>query len=123
MAGEAEEVGGMMALVELLRGTFRGVTGWKDACEAGAPVPHTGGCKGVNCASVRVTTLRVGGRGAVTCLEEPWTGDAARLAGLGILPGVRVQVVQRYPAYILQLGRTQIALDADLAGRVRVRAE
>jgi Fe2+ transport system protein FeoA len=113
----------MIAFVELLRDRLRGVAGWKEACEAGPPVPHTGGCTGVNCPSVRLTTLRPGQGGAVSCLEEPWSGDAARLAGLGILPGVRVRLVQRYPAYVLQLGRTQIALDSALASRVRVRTE
>lgn len=111
----------MMALVDRLRDTLRGVARWKDSCEAGAPVPQPGGCRHVDCQSVRLTGLRPGAHGAVTCLEEPWTADAARLAGLGILPGVRLRLIQRYPAYVIQLGRSQIAIDSALAGLVRVR--
>jgi DtxR family transcriptional regulator, Mn-dependent transcriptional regulator len=112
-----------MALVERLRHTLRGVTGWKESCEAGPPVPMPGGCRHVDCKSVNLTGLRPGARGAVTCLEEPWTTDAARLAGLGVLPGVRLRLLQRYPAYVIQLGRSQIAIDSALAARVRVRLD
>ncbi len=113
----------MMAFVELIRDTIKGVAGWKESCEAGPPVPHSGGCPGVGCSSTRLTTLRPGAAGLVTCLEEPWSGDTAKLAGLGVLPGVRVLLVQRYPVYILQLGRTQVAIDSGLACRVRLRRD
>ena len=110
-----------MTIVELLKETIRGVAGWKDTCDAGAPVPDSGGCQ--DCGSVRLTTLPRGGRGAVSCLEEPWTADAAKLAALGILPGVRVRIVQRSPAWVLRVGRTEIALDDTLASRIRVLTE
>lgn len=110
-----------MTLVKRLRLTLQGMAGWKEACDAGAPVPDSGGCQ--DCGSVRLTTLPRGGRGAVSCLEEPWTGEAAKLAALGILPGVRLSVVQRSPAWVLRMGRTEIALDDALASRIRVLAE
>lgn len=113
----------MMALVDRLRDTLRRPGRWKESCEAGAPVPVPGGCQGVDCHSVRLTSLRPGDRGSVSCLEEPWTAGAAKLAGLGVLPGVRLRLVQRYPAYVLQLGRTEIAMDEGLAGQVRVRTD
>lgn len=107
-----------MTIVERLKDTLLGVAGWKEACDAGAPVPDSGGCP--DCGSVRLTTLRRGGRGSVSCLEEPWTPEAAKLASLGILPGVRLRVVQRSPAWVLRMGRTEIALDTELASRIRV---
>lgn len=111
----------MMAFVDRLRDTFWGSGRWKESCEAGPPVPTPGGCQGVDCHSVPLTGLRPGDRGAVSCLEEPWTAGAAKLAGLGVLPGVRLRLVQRYPAYVIQLGRTEIAVDEALARHVRVR--
>lgn len=107
----------MMTIVERLKNTLLGAT-WKDNCEAGPPVPDTGGCD--ECGSVPLTNLGRGERGSVSCLEEPWTSDAAKLAGLGILPGVRLQIVQRSPAWVLRMGRTEIALDTELAARIRV---
>lgn len=107
-----------MTIVERLKETLKEVAGWKEACDAGAPVPHAGGCP--DCGSVRLTTLRRGDRGSVSCLEEPWSAEAAKLAGLGILPGVRLRIVQRSPAWVLRMGRTEIALDDELASQIRV---
>ncbi len=111
-----------MTFVERLTSLLGG-TPWKDACRAGAPVPETGGCHGVDCHSVRLDTLRPGAVGAVSCLEEPWTSAAGKLAGLGILPGVRLHLVQRFPAYVVRLGRTELALDRELARHIRVVPE
>jgi DtxR family transcriptional regulator, Mn-dependent transcriptional regulator len=113
----------MMALVDRLRDSLRRSGRWKESCEAGAPVPVPGGCQGVDCHSVCLTRLQPGDGGSVSCLEEPWTGGAAKLAGLGVLPGVRLRLIQRYPAYVLQLGRTEIAMDEGLARQVRVRPD
>ena len=108
-----------MTIVERLKHTLRGVAGGGESCEAGAPVP-TSGCSHLHCGSVPLPELRRGARGAVTCLEEPWSAESAKLASLGILPGVRLRVVQRSPVWVLKLGRTEIAVDRELASRVRV---
>lgn len=112
-----------MTIVERLKGTFRGVGGWKESCEAGAPLPKDDGCSHLHCSSVRLTSLGRGGVGAVSCLERPGSPESAKLAALGVLPGVRVRVVQRSPSWVLKLGRTEIAMDNELAGRIRVLTE
>jgi Fe2+ transport system protein FeoA len=110
-----------MTLVNRLRHTLRGAGAWQESCEAGPPVPRGGGgCAGLDCHSVRLTELPPGTTAAVSCLEEPWSGEAGKLAGMGLLPGVRLRLVQKYPAFVLELGRTEIAMDVGLASRVRV---
>lgn len=108
----------MGPLVDRLKDTLNGLAAWKESCAAGAPVPDDVHCS--DCGSVRLTTLPKGARGSVSCLEEPWTKEAAKLAALGVLPGVRLRVVQRSPAWVLRMGRTEIALDDILASRIRV---
>lgn len=108
-----------MTIVERLKDRIRGAAGWQESCEAGAPVP-TKGCSHLHCDSVRLDSLGRGDRGTVSCLEEPWSAESAKLAALGVLPGVRLGVVQRSPVWVLRMGRTEIALDGDLAGRIRV---
>lgn len=109
-----------MMLMTRLRDTIRGRGDWKDSCEAGAPIPSDSGCSHLDCASVRLTTIDRGDRCIISCLEHPGSPESAKLAALGILPGVRLRVVQRSPAWVLKVGRTEIALDAELAGRIRV---
>ncbi len=44
-----------------------------------------------------------------------------RLSGMGVVPGVVVQVRQRRPATILALGETTLALDPEVSAGIRVR--
>jgi len=96
---------------------------WGADCPAGAPVPTTARCAAVDCDSVGLSTLAEGDRGRVTCLEDPGSAEARKLAALGILPGIDLILVQRTPAYVLRTGHTELALDAGLASQVRVRRE
>ena len=41
-----------------------------------------------------------------------------KLLAMGILPGRIVKVLQRYPAYILEIDRTQAAMDKELAKKI-----
>ena len=44
-----------------------------------------------------------------------------KLTALGLLPGVRVRLLRRFPCYLIELGHTQIALDRELASAIVVR--
>ncbi len=102
-----------------LRG--RGDPCWGAECPNGTPVPTPERCTAVDCDSVRLTTLAEGERGRVTCLEEPASGPSATLAAMGVLPGTELVLLQRYPAFVFRIGYSELALDAELAGRVRVQ--
>ena len=49
-------------------------------------------------------------------------GDRARdaLAVFGLVPGADFELVQRSPAFVLRVGETELALDAEVAGRILV---
>ena len=96
---------------------------WDDDCPAGVPVPAIERCAAVDCDSVRLSTLAEGERARVTCLEDPGGPEARKLVALGILPGTNLVLVQRAPAFVLATGETELALDAGLASRIRVRKE
>lgn len=95
--------------------------GWAEGCPAGLPVPEAGRCAAVDCDSMPLTALSTGQRGCVTCLENPGSEGAARLSALGVLPGVEVELVQRFPAFVLKSGYAEIGVDENLARIVRVR--
>jgi Fe2+ transport system protein FeoA len=94
--------------------------GWGDDCPAGLPVPEATDCAAVHCDSVPLTALTVGQRAKVTCLERSASAAAARLGALGVLPGIELEVVQRFPAFVLRMGYAEIAIDEGLASVIRV---
>ena len=44
-----------------------------------------------------------------------------KLTAFGIMPGVEVTMVQKYPAFVIQVGFTQIALDEGIASEVMIQ--
>jgi len=95
--------------------------GWADDCPAGLPVPTGDRCTAVNCESVPLTHLSEGERGCVTCLQDPGGAAAAKLAALGVLPGVELELIQRFPAFVFRIGYADLAVDTELASGIRVR--
>jgi DtxR family transcriptional regulator, Mn-dependent transcriptional regulator len=95
-------------------------TPWNDACAAGAPVPSQDSCASLDCESVCLTELRPGESGSVSCLQSPASDAACRLAGMGVLPGVELRIMQRYPAVVFRIGHAEFAVDEPLARHVRV---
>lgn len=64
--------------------------------------------------------LEPGQRATVAGLAEPASPEGRALASLGVLPGVGVEVVQRYPAWIVRVDHAEIAFDDALAAGVRL---
>lgn len=46
--------------------------------------------------------------------------ELRKLTVFGILPGVEIEILQRYPIYVLRVGYTQVALDDDIAKNIIV---
>jgi Fe2+ transport system protein FeoA len=66
--------------------------------------------------------LPVGAAARIVAYDAAAPAGAHALAALGLVPGVEVRVRQRHPAIVLEAGETTLALDAELAGGIRVRA-
>ena len=47
-------------------------------------------------------------------------GQLRKLTSFGIFPGIEVEILQTYPAYVLKVGYTQIALDYEIAKNIIV---
>lgn len=70
-----------------------------------------------------LTALPKGGRGRVVRLDTSDRLRLQKLLSLGVLPGVQVEVAQRFPCFVLNVGLAQVALDATTAAAVYVTAE
>lgn len=93
-----------------------------ESCLQGRRVPRTASCD-PDCEAVPLSELRVGQRGTVSCLDDPGGLHARKLAAMGILPGTDLELLQRSPVFVLRLGYSDFAVDAELAERVRVRRD
>ena len=67
-----------------------------------------------------LSTLAVGDTGYVHSLLIDDQTLLRKLMALGLLPGVRIKLIQKYPAFVLQMGYTQIAIDRQLAGVIKI---
>jgi len=68
----------------------------------------------------RLTDLAEGASGRVVRLEHAGSPATTQLVALGIYPGASVRLVQRFPAFVLQVGLAEVGLDRRLAERVWV---
>jgi ferrous iron transport protein A len=67
-----------------------------------------------------LATLAPGQRATVRRLAAASAADLRKLLALGLLPGVEFEVERRWPAVVLRLDSTTVALDAALASAVVV---
>ncbi len=70
-----------------------------------------------------LSALAVGEAGFISELRLPDDDTSRKLMALGLLPGVRVKVVQRQPMTVVQVVFSQIALDRTLASAIWVHPD
>ncbi len=46
--------------------------------------------------------------------------ERGKLMALGVMPGAVLKLLQRFPAYVIQLGYTQLAIDKETAASIVV---
>jgi Fe2+ transport system protein FeoA len=68
-----------------------------------------------------VRELAGGESAEVVHLEAEDADRSNALAVFGLVPGCEVTLVQRLPSFVLQIGETMLALDAEVAGSIVVR--
>lgn len=67
-----------------------------------------------------IADLDVGQSAVIESVDAAAEGTRRRLLSLGLVPGERVTVEQRFPAYVVRVGWTRIALDHETAAVVLV---
>lgn len=99
--------------------------GHPSTCPHGKAIPPGECCmKGTEEARplvIPATRLREGEEATVAYLSTRARSRLERVATLGILPGSKVILLQRRPAYVLRVDETQLALDEDIVREVYVR--
>jgi len=67
-----------------------------------------------------LSRLRSGETGTIVRIALTSPERLVKLSSLGVMPGVKVTLVQRSPAVVLQIAETSIALDAEVADDILV---
>ena len=78
------------------------------------------GIPGCRTDAVPMTTGRPGATGTVAVLGTEDSHELRKLLAMGLLPGTRLRLLQRSPAYVFQSGFSQFTIDKALAGLIRV---
>lgn len=99
--------------------------GHPPTCPHGKAIPQ-GECCGTYQRTVRplVTGLRhleLGAAGRIVFIAPKFHDRMDRLASLGVIPGSEIRLHQRSPSYVIEVGETTIALDAEIAGEIFVK--
>jgi DtxR family Mn-dependent transcriptional regulator len=70
---------------------------------------------------VPLSRLAVGESGRVAYLQLKDHPELHRLLALGVIPGAPVHLHQNFPAFVVEVGETQLALESSIAARIFVR--
>ena len=99
--------------------------GHPPACPHGEPIPRGACClkfsKEMKPLVLSVTELRPGERGRVVFMAPKHKDRLNKLSSLGLVPGAVVRLHQKQPTYVLDVGETSIAIDAEIAGEIFVK--
>ena len=67
--------------------------------------------------------LPTGSTAEIESIEHDADGHWRKLASFGLLPGVQVLMLQRWPAYVVRAGMTDVGLDERTAKLVKLRGK
>jgi DtxR family Mn-dependent transcriptional regulator len=97
-------------------------------CSQGRPIPQgeccrtlAAGAAGVPQPVTPLTSMKVGEACEVVLIRPRNHARLHRLTTYGVVPGVVIRLHQRRPAFVVQVGQTDLALDGDVAADIFVR--
>ncbi len=71
----------------------------------------------------RLTSLEVGERGVVLRVLRDDPARAERLKALGVTPGARVRLLQRFPGFVFECDQTELAVEPSVARAILVEED
>ncbi|MFB3890919.1 MAG: FeoA family protein [Phycisphaerae bacterium] len=62
----------------------------------------------------------LGAEGSIAYLSTSDHREIQKLMAIGILPGVHIRLIRRFPSYVFQVGYSQFTVDRELAAKIVV---
>jgi DtxR family Mn-dependent transcriptional regulator len=93
-------------------------------CPHGKPIPKGRCCrKGATKTEkvvVPLAQMEPNREGKIAYIHTKGRGRLQKLMAMGVTPGMPIRVIQRFPSHVFETGRTQIAVDEEIANEIFV---
>lgn len=73
------------------------------------------------CVAGRLSQARSGTRVQIADLDADNHETLQKMILMGALPGKAVEIIQRFPAFLIGLGNSQFAIDRELADKIIIK--
>lgn len=102
------------------------ILGHPKFCPHGKPIPPGKCClerrdKKLIKVIAPLTELDVANKGTIAYLQTKEPNQMQKLMSIGVLPGISIVLLQKFPSYVISLGQSQFAIDKELASKIYVR--
>lgn len=99
--------------------------GHPKSCPHGKPIPEGNCCKGAKKAPQKLimplTELEINKKAKISYLQTQDRNTLQKIIAIGALPKTEIVLIQKFPSYLLQIGKSQFAIDKELASHIYVR--
>ncbi len=93
-------------------------------CPHGKPIPKGRCCRRGSTKAEKVVVplaqMEPNREGRIAYIHPKGRGRLQKLMAMGVTPGMPIRVIQRFPAHVFETGRTQIAVDEEIANEIFV---
>ncbi len=69
-----------------------------------------------------LSSVKIGQQAKVTALRTNDEALIRKLMALGIMPGIDIKLEQKFPSYIIKIGRTRATLDQETAQHIYIHS-
>jgi len=94
-------------------------------CPHGKPIPEGQCCRDAKSIAEKVimplTELDVNRKAKIAYLQTNDRATLQKVIAMGALPNTEITLLQKFPSYVFQIGKSQFAIDRELASHIRVR--
>ena len=100
------------------------ILGNPENCPHNNPIPKGDGSNDLNNEfSVPLVSCHSGESGEVSCIKTEDARKLRKIMNLGLIPGSKICLIQKFPNYVFQLGNTQLAVDKELANEIFIKLD
>lgn len=99
--------------------------GHPKTCPHGRPIPEGNCCRDVKRTPQKLimplTELEVNKKAKVSYLQTQDHDRLQKIIAMNALPNTEIILIQKFPSYVFQIGKSQFAIDKELASNIYVR--